>query len=130
MTIRRRDTAPSRVVYDGRVARSGADRHGEFDFGVTSVVPSVARASPRRHVVADRTSDGRAARRAQEDSSMAKAKRTTHRSSKGTKLYAKRDAKGRITDIQTFKRAHGADLRKRSKAETAAKAKKAAKKKA
>ncbi len=59
---------------------------------------------------------------------MAKAKRTTHRSSKGTKLYAKRDKKGRITDIQTFKRAHTADMRKTSKAEAAAKAKKPAKK--
>lgn len=59
---------------------------------------------------------------------MAKAKRTTHRSSKGTKLYAKRDKKGRITDIQTFKRAHTADMRRTSKAEAATKAKKAAKK--
>lgn len=40
-------------------------------------------------------------------------KRTTHRSSKGKKLYAVRDKKGRITDIQTFKRAHAADLRKK-----------------
>ncbi|HET8691603.1 MAG TPA: hypothetical protein VFM30_05695 [Steroidobacteraceae bacterium] len=48
---------------------------------------------------------------------MAKAKRTTHRSSKGKKLYAKRDAKGRFKDIQTYKRAHGQDVRRRSKAE-------------
>ena len=41
-----------------------------------------------------------------------KARRTTHRTSKGTKLYAKRDAKGRITDVQTYKRAHAADLRR------------------
>lgn len=63
---------------------------------------------------------------------MAKAKRTTHRSSKGTKLYAVRDADGKFKDIQTFKRAHAADLRTTSKAEAAAKpaAKKAAKKKA
>ncbi len=60
---------------------------------------------------------------------MAKAKRTTHRSSKGTKLYAVRDKKGRITDMQTYKRAHGADVKRKSKAETASKAKKAAKKK-
>ncbi len=46
------------------------------------------------------------------------AKRTTHRSSKGTKLYAKRDASGKFEDIQTYKRAH-ADLRKTSKAEAA-----------
>ncbi|MCX8159728.1 MAG: hypothetical protein N3G18_02200 [Candidatus Saccharicenans sp.] len=51
-------------------------------------------------------------------------KRTTHRSVKGTKLYAVRDEKGRFVDIQTYKRAHAADIRKKSKAETAAKAKK------
>jgi len=48
---------------------------------------------------------------------MAAASRTTHRSSKGTKLYAVRDKKGRFKDIQTFKRAHGADLRHKSKKE-------------
>jgi hypothetical protein len=47
----------------------------------------------------------------------AKARRTTHRSTSGTKLYAVRDAKGRFVDIQTYKRAHGADLRKKSSAE-------------
>jgi uncharacterized protein YjhX (UPF0386 family) len=41
---------------------------------------------------------------------MPKARRTTHRSSKGTKLYAVRDAKGRFKDIQTYERAHRADL--------------------
>ncbi|MFN2316748.1 MAG: hypothetical protein ABR551_00425 [Gemmatimonadales bacterium] len=50
-------------------------------------------------------------------------KRTTHRSSSGTKLYAVRDSKGRFVDIQTYKRAHAADLRTTSKAEVAAKAK-------
>ena len=50
-----------------------------------------------------------------------KARRTTHRSSKGTKLYAVRDAKGRIKDIQSYKRAHGADLKRKSKAEGPAK---------
>ena len=45
------------------------------------------------------------------------AKRTTHRSSKGTKLYAVRDKKGRFKDIQTFKRAHSADVRRKSKKE-------------
>jgi len=48
---------------------------------------------------------------------MAKGKRTTHRSVSGTKLYAVRDAKGRFKDIQTYKRAHGADVRHRSKKE-------------
>jgi uncharacterized protein YjhX (UPF0386 family) len=45
------------------------------------------------------------------------AKRTTHRSSKGKKLYAVRDSKGRITDIQTFKRAHSQDIKRKAKAE-------------
>ena len=53
------------------------------------------------------------------------AKRTTHRSSKGTKLYAKRDSKGRFVDIQTYKRAHAMDMKRKSKVETAAKLKKA-----
>jgi len=52
---------------------------------------------------------------------MAGTQRTTHRSSKGTKLYAVRDAKGRFKDIQTFKRAHGMDLKRKSKKEAAAK---------
>jgi hypothetical protein len=39
--------------------------------------------------------------------------RTTHRSSKGTKLYAKRDKKGKFKDVQSYKRAHGGDLRKK-----------------
>jgi hypothetical protein len=45
------------------------------------------------------------------------AKRTTHRSSKGTKLYAVRDKKGRFKDIQTYKRAHSADMRRKGKTE-------------
>jgi hypothetical protein len=58
-------------------------------------------------------------------------KRTTHRSRSGTKLYAVRDSKGRFVDIQTYKRAHAADLRRKSKAEIAKKkaAKKTTKKK-
>ncbi|HET9472819.1 MAG TPA: hypothetical protein VFO82_02945 [Steroidobacteraceae bacterium] len=43
--------------------------------------------------------------------------RTTHRSSSGTKLYAVRDKKGQFKDIQTFKRAHGQDLRRKAKKE-------------
>lgn len=46
-----------------------------------------------------------------------KARRTTHRSSKGKKLYAVRDKKGRFKDIQTYERAHRADLAHKSKAE-------------
>ena len=55
------------------------------------------------------------------------AKRTTHRSVAGTKLYAVRDSKGRFKDIQSYKRAHAADMRRTSKAEVAAKAKARAK---
>ncbi len=59
---------------------------------------------------------------------MAKARRTTHRSSTGKKLYAVRDAHGRFKDIQTYERAHRADLAKTSRSESKAK-KKTAKKK-
>lgn len=52
---------------------------------------------------------------------MAKGKRTTHRSASGKKLYAKRDAKGRFKDIQSYKRAHGGDVKRSSKAERAKK---------
>lgn len=45
------------------------------------------------------------------------AKRTTHRSSRGSKLYAVRDKKGRFKDIQTYKRAHGADIKRKAKSE-------------
>ncbi len=60
---------------------------------------------------------------------MAKARRTTHRSKAGKKLYAVRDSQGRFKDIQTYERAHRADLARTSAAEVKAKAKKAAKKK-
>jgi hypothetical protein len=46
-----------------------------------------------------------------------KARRTTHRSSTGTKLYAVRDAKGRFKDIQAYKRAHGQDIKRRATGE-------------
>lgn len=52
---------------------------------------------------------------------MAKGKRTTHRSASGKKLYAVRDTKGRFKDIQRYKRAHGKDVKRRSKAERAKK---------
>ncbi|MRR52548.1 MAG: hypothetical protein EG825_16865 [Rhodocyclaceae bacterium] len=57
----------------------------------------------------------------------AKAKRTTHRSSAGKKLYAVRDKEGKFKDIQTYERAHRRDLATRSKPETTAKKKPAAK---
>jgi hypothetical protein len=63
---------------------------------------------------------------------MPKARRTTHRSTAGKKLYAVRDAGGKFKDIQTYERAHRADLAARSGAEVAKAAKKktGAKKKA
>ena len=48
---------------------------------------------------------------------MAGQRRTTHRSTAGKKLYAVRDARGRFIDIQTFERAHRADLKRKSKKE-------------
>ncbi len=56
---------------------------------------------------------------------MAKARRTTHRSRSGKKLYAVRDAKGRFKDIQTYERAMRADLARNARTETSTKAKKA-----
>jgi hypothetical protein len=47
-------------------------------------------------------------------------RRTTMRSRSGTRLYAVRDASGQFKDIQTYKRAHAADLRQTSKAEKVA----------
>ena len=61
---------------------------------------------------------------------MAKARRTTHRSKAGKKLYAVRDSKGRFKDIQTYERAHRADLAQSSAAEVKAKARKKTAKKA
>ena len=49
-----------------------------------------------------------------------KARRTTHRSKSGKKLYAVRGKDGKIKDIQTYKRAHAADIKRKSKAEKAA----------
>ena len=56
-----------------------------------------------------------------------KAKRTTMRSSKGKKLYAVRTASGKFKDIQTYARAHAADLRMNSGEEAVAEAKAAKK---
>jgi hypothetical protein len=48
---------------------------------------------------------------------MKQARRTTHRSKTGKKLYAVRDTKGRFKDIQTYERAHRADLKRKAKTE-------------
>ena len=54
---------------------------------------------------------------------MAAKKRTTHRSSAGKKLYAERDKSGKFEDVQSYSRAHGSDVKRISKAETAARKK-------
>ena len=66
---------------------------------------------------------------------MATRKRTTLYSSAGKKLYAVRNADGTFNDIQTYQRAHSADMARKSSAENAVAAargvvKKAAAKKA
>ena len=43
---------------------------------------------------------------------MAKSKRTVLRSSAGKKLYAVRDAGGKFKDIQSYARAHAADIKR------------------
>jgi len=60
---------------------------------------------------------------------MAPVKRTTMYSTKGTKLYAVRNADGTFKDIQTYERAHRADMAHKSAAEKATAKKAAAKKK-
>ena len=46
-----------------------------------------------------------------------KSRRTTLRSKTGKKLYAVRDKEGKFKDIQTYKRAHGQDIKRRAKDE-------------
>lgn len=46
-----------------------------------------------------------------------KTKRTTHRSRSGKKLYAVRGGSGRFKDVQTYKRAHAADIKRKSREE-------------
>ena len=59
---------------------------------------------------------------------MAQARRTTHRSTAGKKLYAVRDKTGKFEDIQTFERAQRGDIARTSAAEITARKKAAAKK--
>ena len=69
---------------------------------------------PGRPAAAGRTMQ---ATRAAEDRSMATRKRTTMYSTGGKKLYAVRNADGTFKDIQTYARAHAADIRKVAKDE-------------
>jgi hypothetical protein len=41
----------------------------------------------------------------------------THRSRTGTKLYAVRDVQGQFKDIQTYKRAHEANIKRKGNRE-------------
>jgi hypothetical protein len=56
-------------------------------------------------------------------------KRDTMQSKAGRKLYAVRDEEGQFADVQSYEKAHGQDVRRKSAAEKAAtkKAKKAVK---
>lgn len=45
------------------------------------------------------------------------AKRTTHRSKSGKKLYAVRGKGGKFKDIQSYKKAHSQDIKRKSRAE-------------
>jgi DNA-binding protein HU-beta len=66
---------------------------------------------------------------AAQESIMAATRRTTMYSTAGKKLYAVRNPDGSFKDIQTYERAHGADMARKSQAETAT-ARKVARKKA
>ena len=46
------------------------------------------------------------------------AKRSTMKTRSGKKVYAVRDKSGKFKDIQSYKRAHGSDVKRRSKAES------------
>jgi hypothetical protein len=46
-------------------------------------------------------------------------RRTTHRSTSGTKLYAVRDKHGKFKDIELYSRAHRQDIQRVSAAEKA-----------
>jgi len=52
-----------------------------------------------------------------------KGKRTILRSRTGKKLYAVRDKEGKFKDIQSYKRAHGSDVKRKSKSEKKRKSK-------
>ena len=45
------------------------------------------------------------------------AKRTTHRSKGGKKLYAVRGKSGKFKDIQSYKKAHSSDIKRKSSKE-------------
>src|SRR6185369_2648888 len=77
------------------------------------------RFAPNPVPVTDRrcTAQSRAEDRAFQTGEFMATRRTTMRSRSGTKLYAVRGESGQFEDIQTYKRAHAADLRHKSAAE-------------
>jgi hypothetical protein len=58
-------------------------------------------------------------KKAKKKTAKKKARRTVMYSSKGKKLYAKRDAGGKFKDIQQYSRAHAMDIKRGSKSEDA-----------
>ena len=46
------------------------------------------------------------------------AKRTTHRTTGKKKVYAVRDRSGKFKDIQSYKKAHGSDVKRRARSES------------
>jgi hypothetical protein len=48
-----------------------------------------------------------------------KIRRTSYRSKSGRKLYSVRDRSGKFIDVQTYRRAHSGDLRRKSRRENA-----------
>ena len=54
---------------------------------------------------------------------MAAGNRSTLRSRSGKKLYAERNKQGQFEDVQSYKRAHGQDVKRVSKAESEARKK-------
>jgi hypothetical protein len=61
----------------------------------------------------------KAAKKVAKKASKKKARRTVMYSSKGKKLYAKRDAGGKFKDIQSYARAHAMDIKRSAAAEDA-----------
>ena len=63
---------------------------------------------------AKKTSKKKSGKKTAKKASKKKARRTVMYSSKGKKLYAKRNADGTFNDIQQYSRAHAADIKRES----------------
>ncbi len=114
------------AVNVARWALHPAGPGGRLTFGVrgTNVHPTPQFRLVKEHHVAKKskakkkTGKKKGAKKAAKKTKK-KARRTTHRSGTGKKLYAVRKADGTFKDIQTYQRAHAADLRQTSAAEKA-----------